>query len=219
MSSYIIPSASTLHPSEQPKSLISVNYPILRGPQQGFQEAMDHPTNLPPPYSSLGTTQSPTPNIPTESRVDAKDGDEPLIYEQWVYHANPWISIWSRRSRTISTDHVNVSYGISKNHSPLHVEPDMFFTCRFQIRSGDAKDKRKINMLCCIVAALTILHRVAGGRGCDCDWWTLSRSSHGCLVRPRGLLWIKKWWQTRQLRQAVRAHDRLCSCGCFDVAA
>lgn len=182
---------------------------------------MDLPTDPPPPYSSLPSPRKSIPTSQKEPHIDPENGDEALIYEEWEYRAGPWISIWLRRSGTISPDHVNVSYGISKNASrpPLRNEPDIFFTCRFQPRSGDAKDKDYIHMYCCIVTGLTILHREAGGISCDCNWWTSGSSSHGCLLRPRGLLWIKKWWQTRQLRQAIADHDRLCSCGCFDVAA
>ncbi|KAG9680235.1 hypothetical protein KCU87_g517, partial [Aureobasidium melanogenum] len=186
---------------------------------------MDFPTDQPPPYSSLqntsslSTTPDTTPASQKEPHVNPQNGAESLIYEEWVYYANSWPFMWSRRSGTISPDHVNVSYGIDNDahHPPLHNEPDIFFTCRFQPRSGDAKDKFYINMYCCIVTAITVLHREAGGRSCDCNWWTLNYSSRGCLLRPRGLLWIKKWWRTRQLRQAIWDHDRLCSCGCFDI--
>lgn len=188
---------------------------------------MDLPTDPPPPYSPLQITTSlsaapdSTSAAPKEQHIDPENGGEALIYEEWVYHADPWISIWSRRFGTISPDHVNVSYGISNDtrRPPLRDEPDIFFTCRFQPRSGDAKDKDSINMYCCIVTAMLVLHREAGGRYCDCNWWMLNGSSHGCLLRPWGLLWIKKWRRTKQLRKMIGEHDRLCSCACFDVAA
>lgn len=155
---------------------------------------MDHPTDSPPPYSflqitsPLSTTPNSTSSTPKEPHIDSEDGEQTLIYEEWEYRADPWISIWLRRSGTISPDHVNVSYGISKDahRPPLHNEPDIFFTCRFQPRRGDAKDKDKIHMYCCIVTGLTVLHREAGGISCDCNWWTLNDPSHECNVRSWG---------------------------------
>ncbi|KAH0349173.1 hypothetical protein KCU81_g3073, partial [Aureobasidium melanogenum] len=187
---------------------------------------MDPPTDPPPPYSflqvtsRLSTTPDPTSPTPKEPHTELEIGDEALIYEEWEYRAHPWISIWLRRSGTRSPDHVNVSYGINKDTTrpPLHNEPDIFFTCRFQPRRGDAKDKDKIHMYCCIVTGLTVLHREAGGMSCDCNWWTLNDPSHECNVRSWGLSWIKKWWQTIQLWDVIWDHDQLCSCGCFDVA-
>lgn len=188
---------------------------------QSRLKAMDLPTDQPSPYSSLELTQDPTPANLTQPHVELKIGDEPLKHKEWVYQAHPWISLWTRRSNTISPDHYYFSYGISEDthRPPLQTEPDIFFTCRLQIKSGNGKDKRKIIMMCCAVAAFTVLHQRAGGRYCDGNWWRLGSSSHGCLLHPWGLLWIKKWWQTRQLREAIEDHDRLCSCGCFDVAA
>jgi hypothetical protein len=107
-------------------------------------------------------------------------------------------------------------YGISER--PNDDGPEFFFTCK--MKSYRKGDEQKIRQVCKDVAANMRAHRSRGSADdyhrCACNFktWRKGKELSGCHV---------SWYHLtdKMIKDCVgfdmAYHDRLCSCGCFDV--
>lgn len=131
-----------------------------------------------------------------------------------------WESAPGRRSRcedywtraVKNGDDIWHQYGISER--PSDGRPDFFFTCKMKPRVG--RNEQPIRDNCKYIACMTRQHRSSRYNRCTCSFqtWRKSEGSGGCRVRWYDLnARMSKYCMNAFMNQ----HDRLCSCGCFDV--
>lgn len=169
------------------------------------------PTNAPwgPP--------NPPPAYPEKFLEKKTDQHVNGTLYDWYYHdtGHPTNSGWQRIRRLNGTA-TETHFGISPTSQESSI--DSTFVCTFQLRNPKVPRldvaKLEIGIILSRITQLARRHRDSGEDYCSCGFKDLV-DRKGCGREwdlTRGFL---KWLDAHMLRNLVRKHDRLCSCGCF----
>lgn len=157
------------------------------------------------------------PDVDTDSPPQYSTLDHgPVIHStrDWKHirgEHGPYDNHWTRVVK--DGDQTWNQYGINERESDG--KPDIYFTCKMMPRK---KGNERAIQRCCKKATTSLKsHRSDNYHRCSCTFETLRQPGgpRRCSVRWHHLI-------TRLTKHNVvgymRAHDMLCSCGCFDVS-
>lgn len=174
------------------------------------------------PHTSMSTNAPWGPLTPppayTEKLLEKKTdrNTNGTLYE-WFYHDTGDLtnSGWQRIRRLNGTT-TETHFGVSSTSHESSI--DSTFVCTFQLRNPKVPRldvaKLEIAIILSRITQLARRHRDSGEDYCSCGFKDLV-DRKGC-----GREWdltrrFLKWLNAHMLRNLVKKHDRLCSCGCF----
>lgn len=114
---------------------------------------------------------------------------------------------WTRALKR--NNKIYYQYGVGKQK---RLTPDFWFTCKMEPRANASEaDVREI---CRVTAFALDYHRNHRYRRCACNFESLRESRGRCK-----LSWFHVYRKVtgHLISKGMDAHDRYCSCGCFDV--
>lgn len=160
---------------------------------------------------AISITETSTSKLTLGQNIELSDD---LSAEEWTFvpeEGSPSKAYWTRTVK--SGDETWNQYGVSKDHQTPHDDqPDFAFTCKNIPREG--KSEQYIRRACQITASYMSSHRRRGCHNCTCTFETLRARGGRCTV---GRLHVITKFLARFVEFAMRQHDEVCSCGCFDV--
>ena len=131
--------------------------------------------------------------------------------EDWTFHKRHVGSVpgahWTRAIKR--NNKIYYQYGVGKQK---RLTPDFWFTCKMEPRANASEaDVREI---CRVTAFALDYHRNHRYRRCACNFESLRESRGRCK-----LSWFHVYRKVtgHLISKGMDAHDRYCSCGCFDV--